>query len=98
MRSILSCCGKFPARCSSLRTISPPTPQDELDCSLSPNLTYALADHLNFAIQRCRDGIVLQTPLAYDIRHLYRRNTALQSRPCTSSGILCTLSCPTRKL
>ena len=45
--------------------------QDELDCSLSPNLTYALADHLNFAIQRCRDGIVLQTPLAYDIRHLY---------------------------
>lgn len=24
--------------------------QDELDCSLSPNLTYALADHLNFAI------------------------------------------------
>ena len=51
--------------------------QDELDCSLSPNLTYALADHLNFAIQRCRDGIALQTPLAYDIRHLYPQEYAL---------------------
>lgn len=51
--------------------------QDELDCSLSPNLTYALADHLNFAIQRCRDGIALQTPLAYDIRHLYPQEYSL---------------------
>lgn len=51
--------------------------QDELDCSLSPNLTYALADHLNFAIQRCRDGIALQTPLAYDIRHLYPHEYSL---------------------
>ena len=51
--------------------------QDELDCSLSPNLTYALADHLNFAIQRCWDGIALQTPLAYDIRHLYPQEYAL---------------------
>lgn len=51
--------------------------QEELDCSLSPNLTYALADHLNFAIQRCRDGITLQTPLAYDICHLYPQEYSL---------------------
>lgn len=47
------------------------TARDELNCPLNPNLTYVLADHLNFAIQRCREGIALQTPLAYDIRHLY---------------------------
>ncbi len=47
------------------------TAREELDCALSPKLTYVLADHLNFAIQRCQNGIVLQTPLAYDIRHLY---------------------------
>lgn len=47
------------------------TAREELDCSLSPNLTYVLADHLNFAIQRCQKGIALHTPLAYDIRHLY---------------------------
>ena len=45
--------------------------REELNCPLNPNLTYVLADHLNFAIQRCREGIALQTPLAYDIRHLY---------------------------
>lgn len=45
--------------------------REELGGQLNPNLTYTLADHLNFAIQRCRDGIAIQTPLAYDIRHLY---------------------------
>ena len=45
--------------------------QDELDCSLSPNLTYALADHLNFAVERFRSGLNLTIPIAYDIRHLY---------------------------
>ena len=47
------------------------TARDELNCPLNLNLTYVLADHLNFAIQRCQEGIALQTPLAYDIRHLY---------------------------
>lgn len=72
--------------------------QDELDCSLSPNLTYALADHLNFAIQRCRTALSSRHRLPMISGTCTRRNTALQSRPCTSSGILCTLSCPTRKL
>lgn len=51
--------------------------QDELDCPLNPNLAFALADHLNFAIQRSREGIALQTPLAYDIQHLYPQEYAL---------------------
>lgn len=53
------------------------TAREELGCALSHNLTYALADHLYFAIQRCRDGITLQTPLAYDIRHLYPEEYSL---------------------
>ncbi len=53
------------------------TAREELDCTLNSNLTYALADHLNFAIQRCREGIDLPTPLAYDIRHLYPQEYAI---------------------
>lgn len=47
------------------------TAREELGCPLNPNLTYVLADHLNYAIQRCREGVTLRIPLAYDIRHLY---------------------------
>lgn len=42
-----------------------------LDCDLNPNLTFTLADHLNFAIKRFQNGLELQTPLAYDIAHFY---------------------------
>lgn len=68
--------------------------RDELDCPLNPNLTYVLADHLNFAIQRCRDGVNLQTPLAYDIRHLYPQEYTRPGRhwPCCGSG--CRWTCP----
>lgn len=44
---------------------------EELDCDLNPNLPFILADHLNFAIQRSREGVPLQNPLSYDVRHLY---------------------------
>lgn len=51
--------------------------REELDCTLNSNLTYALADHLNFAIQRSREGLNVPTPLAYDIRHLYPQEYAI---------------------
>lgn len=44
---------------------------EELDCELNPNLPFILADHLNFALQRSREGIPLQNPLSYDVCHLY---------------------------
>lgn len=53
------------------------TARDELDCTLNANLTYALADHLNYAIQRSREGLELPTPLAYDICHLYPQEYAI---------------------
>lgn len=43
--------------------------RDELDCELNPNLPFILADHLNFAIQRTRQGVALQNPLSYDVKH-----------------------------
>lgn len=42
-----------------------------LDCDLNPNLSFTLADHLNFAMERFQNGMELQTPLAYDIAHFY---------------------------
>lgn len=53
------------------------TAREELNCTLNANLTYALADHLNYAIQRSREGLELPTPLAYDIRHLYPQEYAI---------------------
>ena len=49
----------------------------ELECELSPNLPFTLADHLNFAVERVKKGIALATPLSYDVRHLYPKETAL---------------------
>ena len=53
------------------------TAREELDCTLNANLTYALADHLNFAIQRSREELNVQVPLAYDIQHLYPHEYAI---------------------
>lgn len=42
-----------------------------LDCELNPNVTFTLADHLNFAIERMGKGVDIATPLSYDVEHLY---------------------------
>lgn len=60
------------------------TAREELDCTLNANLTYALADHLNFAIQRSREGLNVQVPLAYDYSISTRMSTPSQNRGCTS--------------
>ena len=39
--------------------------------SLSPNIEIAMADHLQFAIQRMREHIYLSAPLAYDLQQNY---------------------------
>lgn len=43
----------------------------ELETKLSPNLAFTLADHLQFAIQRQREGIQIQNPLSHDIAFVY---------------------------
>lgn len=43
----------------------------ELPYELGHNAVLALADHITFAIQRERKGIVIQMPLAYDVAQMY---------------------------
>ena len=47
----------------------------ELECELSPNLPFTLADHLNFAVERVKKGIALATPLSYDLSILKQEST-----------------------
>ena len=54
--------------------------EDELDCRMNPNLPFTLADHLNFAISRLRNGIDLTTPIAYYVKHLYPKEFDLGIR------------------
>ena len=42
-----------------------------LDYELSPNMAFILADHIDFAIKRARDGIAVSMPLTYDIAQQY---------------------------
>ncbi len=48
-----------------------------LDCILDSNFTFTLADHLNFAVQRLKNGIQLDMSLAYDVQHLYSKEYAV---------------------
>lgn len=56
--------------------------RDVLDCPLNPNLSFVLADHLNFAVQNVRKGLQIHTPIAYDIEHFYPREYALAIQGC----------------
>ncbi len=38
---------------------------------LTPNLLLTLADHIAFAIKRCREGIFIKMPLSYDLEQTY---------------------------
>lgn len=51
--------------------------EEVLNSELNPNLSFTLADHLNFAISRTDKGISLSSPISYDIRHLYPKETQL---------------------
>ena len=48
-----------------------------LDIELSGNVVFALADHINFTIERYDQGIVLKLPLFHDIEHLYEKEMAV---------------------
>lgn len=54
--------------------------QAELDCSLNPNLSLTLADHLGFAIERLQSGSEQRMPLACDIAHFYPAEMSLARR------------------
>lgn len=43
----------------------------KIESDLSQNVVFTLADHINFAIERVKKNIHIQTPLYNDIQHLY---------------------------
>ncbi len=52
----------------------------ELECDLNPNLTFTLADHLNFAIERIEKGLEVNLPIEFDIEQLYPKEYMLGKR------------------
>ena len=44
-----------------------------LQTKFDPSFFIALADHLHYAIERSREGISLQNPLAWEVRKFYPR-------------------------
>lgn len=51
-----------------------------LECKLAHSLPFVLADHLQFAVERDADGIVLTNPLAHEIAFVYPREQELGMR------------------
>lgn len=49
----------------------------DLDGELTPNVVFMLADHLSFALERAREGQVIEMPLMYDVEHAYPREYRL---------------------
>lgn len=45
--------------------------KNTLDAEFSANVVLSLADHIAFAIERCRNNIKVKMPLAYDIEQYY---------------------------
>lgn len=52
----------------------------ELECELNTNLTFTLADHLNFAVERIQKGIDVSLPIEFDIGQLYPKEFDLGKR------------------
>ncbi len=45
--------------------------RNRIQSELNPNLVFTLADHVNFAIERTRKGIIVKNPLFHDVENLY---------------------------
>lgn len=71
--SYLALAGSLPEEIIILSSDIAELAKNELKCELNPNMPFTLADHLNFAIERAQKGLVVNTPLAYDVEHLYPR-------------------------
>lgn len=54
--------------------------RDSLDCKLSANLPFVLADHLQFAVDRTAEGLVIENPLSLEVAFIYPREHAVGQR------------------
>ncbi len=48
-----------------------------LGCKMAASLPFMLADHLQFAVERTRDGVEIENPLAGDVSGVYQREYEL---------------------
>lgn len=48
-----------------------------LHANLPDIFVFTLADHLNFALQRCKEGLIIENPLIYDLQYLYSKEMEL---------------------
>lgn len=51
-----------------------------LENELNPNITFTLADHINFALDRYKKGMVVKTPFIYDIQYLYEKEMSIAKK------------------
>lgn len=56
--------------------------KQELGGVFSTNVTFALADHINFAIERMQKGMEIKLPLYYDLTHLYEKEVEVGRQAC----------------
>lgn len=55
----------------------------KIGTEFNPNAPVTLADHIGFAISRVERGVVVETPLAFDVKHLYPREVSIGKRAVT---------------
>lgn len=45
--------------------------RNQLDCLFNSNIIFTLADHINFAIKRYKENLIISMPIYYDIQHMH---------------------------
>lgn len=45
--------------------------RNKINTTLNPNIVFTLADHIQFAIQRFRENMVIKIPVYHDLRHFH---------------------------
>ena len=48
-----------------------------LGCQMAAKLPFVMADHIQFAVERTRDGIEIENPLAHEVARVYQREHEL---------------------
>lgn len=54
--------------------------EEMLQTQLNPNFPITLADHINFANERIKNGFDLTSAIAYDIQHLYKKEYEISKK------------------
>lgn len=51
--------------------------RSKLDYLFNSNIVFTLADHINFAIKRFKDGLKINMPVYYDMQHIFNKEYAV---------------------